>query len=69
MVSVVISSEVPSTFTANADPAPPDKPAPATADAIWVAVIPASATFTPEAPTDNVDPSASTANVAAAAPS
>ena len=36
---------------------------------ICVAVIPSSATFTPDAPTDNVPPSASTVTVAPAEPS
>ena len=68
-LSVVISIEVSSTLTANAVPPPPDNPAPATEVANCVAVIPASATFTPPAPTVNVEPSACTANVDAAAPS
>ena len=67
--SPVISIDVSSTPTLNAVPAPPAKPAPATEVAIWVAVIPASATLTPLAPTDNVEPSASTAKVLATLPS
>ena len=68
-MSVLISIDESSTLTLNAVPAPPAKPAPATELAIWVAVIPASATLTPPDPTDNVEPSASTATVAVEEPS
>ena len=56
MISIVESS----TPTLSAVPAPPAKPSPATEVAIWVAVIPASATLTPPDPKDRVEPSSST---------
>ena len=62
--SEFISIEESSTPTLNAVPAPPAKPSPATEEFNWVAVIPASATFTPLPPTDNVEPSKSKATVA-----
>ncbi len=62
--SIVASS----TFTDRAEPPPPASPSPATSVDIWVPVIPASATFTPEAPTDKVLPSKSKATDAAPDP-
>ena len=67
--SPVISIEESSTSTLNAVPEPPAKPAPATEEFNWIPVIPASATFTPPEPTDNVVPSASTATAAVVEPS
>ena len=55
-------------FTDKAVPLPPAKPSPAIEEDNWVAVIPASATFTPLAPTDKVDPSGLTVTVASAEP-
>jgi hypothetical protein len=67
-VSALVSIEESSTFTLRAVPPPPAKPSPATEVFNCVAVIPASATFTPEAPTVNVEPSACTATEAPAEP-
>ena len=59
----MISTVEPSTLTLNAEPAP------ATEELSSTPVIPADDTFTPSAPTVNVEPSASTATDAAPEPS